>query len=154
MLRNPLRPGGQRKTNPANVRISTKAAGRMPASMWCVRITRCEPQDAASIQESERGYRHFGAQARAFPASREPGTEARLHLVHRATHEAAGCGRRPRHPAARRAAKNKPDPHPERNQGSRQDAGVDGVSRFTGRAAGRGVDAQVDRGHGAIRAKA
>ncbi len=33
MLRNPLRPGGPRKTNPATVRISTKAAGRMPASI-------------------------------------------------------------------------------------------------------------------------
>ncbi len=33
MLRNPLRPGGPRKTNPATVRISTEAAGRMPASM-------------------------------------------------------------------------------------------------------------------------
>ena len=32
MLRNPLRPGGPRKTNPATVRISTKAAGRTPAS--------------------------------------------------------------------------------------------------------------------------
>ncbi len=33
MLRNPLRPGGPRKTNPTIVRISTVAAGRMPASM-------------------------------------------------------------------------------------------------------------------------
>ncbi len=49
---------------------------------------------------------------------------------------------------------NKPYQHPERNQGSRQDAGVDGVSGFTGRAAGRGVDAQVEHGHRAIRAKA
>ncbi len=32
MLRNPLRPGGPRKTNPATVRISTEVAGRMPAS--------------------------------------------------------------------------------------------------------------------------
>ncbi len=63
-------------------------------------------------------------------------------IVHRATREAAGCGRLPRHPAARRAAKNKPYPHPERNQGSRQDAGVDGTSGFNVRAAGRGVDAQ------------
>ena len=33
MLRNPLRPGGPRKTNPATVRIARVAAGRMPASM-------------------------------------------------------------------------------------------------------------------------
>ncbi len=33
MLRNPLRPGGPQKTNPATVRISTVAAGRMPASI-------------------------------------------------------------------------------------------------------------------------
>ncbi len=33
MLRNPLRPGGPRKTNPATIRISTVAAGRMPASI-------------------------------------------------------------------------------------------------------------------------
>ncbi len=64
-------------------------------------------------------------------------------IVHRATREAAGCGRLPRHPAARRAAKNKPYPHPERHQGSRQDAGVKGVSGFPVRAAGRGVDAQT-----------
>jgi len=48
-----------------------------------------------------------------------------------------------RHPAARRAAKKKPYPHPERNEGSRQDAGVDGVSGIVGQAAGRGVDAQA-----------
>ena len=35
-------------------------------------------------------------------------------IVHRATREAAGCGRLPRHPAARRAAKTKPYQHPER----------------------------------------
>ncbi len=34
-------------------------------------------------------------------------------IVHRATREAAGCGRRSRHPAARRAAKNKPYEHPD-----------------------------------------
>ena len=75
-------------------------------------------------------------------------------IVHRATREAAGCGRLLRDPAARRAAKNKPYPHPEHHQGSRQDAGVDGVSGYLGRAAGRGVDAQVERGYRAIRAKA
>jgi len=33
MLRNPLRPGGPRKTDPTHIRNTTKAAGRMPASM-------------------------------------------------------------------------------------------------------------------------
>ena len=37
-------------------------------------------------------------------------------IVHRATREPAGCGRLPRHPAARRAAKNKPYQHPHRPQ--------------------------------------
>ena len=34
-------------------------------------------------------------------------------------------------------------PHPEHNQGSRQDAGVDGVYELRVQAAGRGVDAQT-----------
>ncbi len=75
-------------------------------------------------------------------------------IVHRATHEAAGCGRQPRHPAARRAAKNKPYQHPDRPKvAGRMPASI-GASGFLGEAAGRGVDAQVERGHRAIRAKA
>ncbi len=36
------------------------------------------------------------------------GKDAGGAIVHRATREAAGCGRLPHHPAARRAAKNEP----------------------------------------------
>ena len=62
MLRNPLRPGGPRKTNPATVRISTVAAGRMPASM-AYPASLGKPQDAASMRKLERGHRVIRAKA-------------------------------------------------------------------------------------------
>ncbi len=68
-------------------------------------------------------------------------------IVHRATHEAAGCGRRPHHPAARRAAKNTPYQHPDRPKGAGRTPASIGVSGIIVRAAGRGVDARSERGH-------
>jgi len=48
--------------------------------------------------------------------------------------------RNPRGPEGRN---NQPNHRPGLNRSSRQDAGVDGVSAFLGRAAGRGVEAQT-----------
>ncbi len=64
-------------------------------------------------------------------------------IVHRATREAAGCGRLSRHPAARRAAKNKPTHTRTATKAAGRTPASIGVSGFLGRAAGRGVDAQA-----------
>ena len=67
-------------------------------------------------------------------------------IVHRATREPAGCGRRPRHPAARRAAKNKPYPHPDHPKEAGRTPASMACMNYAVRAAGRGVDAQIERG--------
>ncbi len=40
-----------------------------------------EPQDAASTRNAERGPRDIRAKARAYPPSKEPGKDARLHAA-------------------------------------------------------------------------
>ncbi len=64
-------------------------------------------------------------------------------IVHRATREPAGCGRLPRHPAARRAAKNKPYHIRNATKAAGRTPASIGVSGILVRAAGRGVDAQT-----------
>ncbi len=62
MLRNPLRPGGPRKTNLATIRIAIEAAGRTPASMCNIRFRgssrrtrrRCESLNADPMTSARR----------------------------------------------------------------------------------------------------
>ncbi len=53
------------------------------------------------------------------------GKDAGGALVRRATHEPAGCGRPPRHPAARRAAKKQACHRPDFKKSSPHEAGVE-----------------------------
>ncbi len=62
MLRNPLRPGGPRKTNPATIRITIEAAGRMPASIGVSSILGQAAGRGVGAQV-ERGHGHIRAEA-------------------------------------------------------------------------------------------
>ncbi len=77
MLRNPRGPEG-RKNKPYH-HPDLHRSSRQDAGVELARpVPLCEPQDAASTRNAERGPRDIRAKARAYPPSKEPGKDARL----------------------------------------------------------------------------
>ena len=89
MLRNPLRPGGPRKTDRTHIRNTTKAAGRMPAS-------NCNVRPPGSSRRTRRRHANLNANtvtsARRHDHFRTEGSRARMPgcVVRRALAKRAG----------------------------------------------------------------